>query len=73
MSFDSTGALAALAIGPILLRLFEGFVTGVTEHPTTQANADEKISIAPVTGRVCLSRWMLSNAVTGDQKKIIKK
>lgn len=54
LEFDSTGALIAPAganIGPILVRLFEGSVTGTTEHPTTAANKDEVISIAPVTGR----------------------
>jgi prepilin-type N-terminal cleavage/methylation domain-containing protein len=54
LEFDATGALIAPAganIGPILFRLFEGSVAGTTEHPTTAANKDEVISIAPVTGR----------------------
>jgi prepilin-type N-terminal cleavage/methylation domain-containing protein len=54
MQFDSTGALSApatLAIGPIRFRLFEGYVSGTAEHPTTQANKDEVITINTVTGR----------------------
>ena len=54
LEFDNTGALvspAGAAIGPIGIRLFEGYVSGTFEHPTTQANKDEVINIAPVTGR----------------------
>ncbi len=54
LSFDSTGALTSptpVNIGSISLRLFEGSVTGTFEHPTSSANKDETISIAPVTGR----------------------
>ncbi len=56
MEFDSSGALVSpvpLAIGAINLRLFEGYVTGTSEHSTTgsKANKDEVIKIATVTGR----------------------
>ena len=54
IKFDESGALAApspSASGPILLRFFEGFVSGTYEKPTSKANKDETISIARTTGR----------------------
>ncbi len=54
IKFDEGGTLVAptpINPGPMLLRFFEGFVDGTFERPTTKANKDEVISIAPVTGR----------------------
>jgi prepilin-type N-terminal cleavage/methylation domain-containing protein len=54
LKFDATGALLLPSpswTGPIPLRLFEGFVSGTDEHPTTKANKDEVINITRLTGR----------------------
>jgi hypothetical protein len=54
MKFDETGALVSptpVNPGSMLLRFFEGTVTGTFEKPTTKANKDEVINIAATTGR----------------------
>ncbi len=54
MKFDETGALVSptpVNPGSMRLRFFEGLVNGTSEKPTTKANKDEIITIAPVTGR----------------------
>jgi len=54
IKFDESGALVAptpINAGPMLLRFFEGFVSGINEKPTSKLNKDEVISIAAATGR----------------------
>jgi prepilin-type N-terminal cleavage/methylation domain-containing protein len=52
LKFNSSGAVEAPNPGgPILLRLFEGFVNGTFESATNAKNFSETISISPLTGR----------------------
>lgn len=54
IQFDESGSFIAPTSpnpGPVLLRFFEGYVTGTNERPTNSKNKDEIISIARVTGR----------------------
>lgn len=54
IKFDESGTFVLPTSpnpGPVMLRFFEGTVTGTFEHPTNSKNKDEIISIARVTGR----------------------